>query len=444
MTNHKTEHILTMESITAAQVEYTYCQKLGYPTSKHCDAFNWPRLFDDGFVETSTHWPFVLDVSGTVRDVLIKYSASKNWKLDIILPHEILNLNIFMRRLFDAQENGTILIIYDVAGMEITSAFQCICRMLKEPKCGKHHRLFRFYCFTSKEFNIAVKSMLAENSQVNLVKYDTTVSSGEKNGVRRRSFKTEIVWCNDETAPLSIKFLRLACANYKLKENEEAYLKMFGSICKGDAYKLLMDANAVHNINGRLSAQGQLREAKKLCLAHVENDHCIEVYDFASLPKSVELHSLCSTNDIKSHLANNALKCITLVDVIDENGGFEKTSTTLHHLQDWIMHQKRPRKYNYTELNQLNVTTNISFEESCILVFDTKAFFTKNSVKLNHGIAFINFIVTEVSRYNDIPDDFHIILVSSSDRSNKSFGSSFVYSALRYMPGEIVTAIQIF
>ena len=108
------------------------------------------------------------------------------------------------------------------------------------------------------------------------------------------------------------------------------------------------------------------------------------------------------------------------------------------------MHQKRPRKYNYTELNQLNVTTNISFEESCILVFDTKAFFTKNSVKLNHGIAFINFIVTEVSRYNDIPDDFHIILVSSSDRSNKSFGSSFVYSALRYMPGEIVTAIQIF
>ena len=51
MTNYKTEHILTMESITAAQVEYTYCQKLGYPTSKHCDAFNWPRLFDDGFVD---------------------------------------------------------------------------------------------------------------------------------------------------------------------------------------------------------------------------------------------------------------------------------------------------------------------------------------------------------------------------------------------------------
>ena len=230
-----------------------------------------------------------------------------------------------MRRLFDAQENGTILIIYDVAGMEITSAFQCICRMLKESlNVANTIGCFDFTVSPAKEFNIAVKSMLAENSQVNLVKYDTTVSSGEKNGVRRRSFKTEIVWCNDETAPLSIKFLRLACANYKLKENEEAYLKMFGSICKGDAYKLLMDANAVHNINGRLSAQGQLREAKKLCLAHVENDHCIEVYDFASLPKSVELHSLCSTNDIKSHLANNALKCITLVDVIDENGGFEK------------------------------------------------------------------------------------------------------------------------
>ena len=66
-----------------------------------------------------------------------------------------------------------------------------------------------------------------------MVQYDTTVSSGKENDVRPRSFKTDIVWYNDETAPLSIKFLRLACANYKLKENEETYLKTFGNICKG-------------------------------------------------------------------------------------------------------------------------------------------------------------------------------------------------------------------
>ena len=87
------------------------------------------------------------------------------------------------------------------------------------------------------------------------------------------------------------------------------------------------------------------------------------------------MHSLCSINDIKGYLTNNALKCITLVDVIDENDGFENTSATLHHLQDWIMHQKRPRKYNYIELNHLSVMTNILFEESCILVFDTKSIF---------------------------------------------------------------------
>ena len=374
MTNCETEHTLKIESITAAQVEYTYCQRLGYPNSKPCDAVHWPRLFDDGFVETSTHWPLVLDKSGTVRDVLIKYIASKNWKLDIILPHEMLNLSNFMHRLLNAQENGTILIIYDVTGMEITSAFQLICRILKEPKCGKHHDLFRLYCFTSNNFDIAVTTILDENSEVNVVQYDTTVSSGKENDVRPRSFKTDIVWYNDETAPLSIKFLRLACANYKLKENEETYLKTFGNICKGDAYKILMDANTVHNINGRLSAQGKLSEDLKTCLAHVENDHCTEVYDFASLPKNVEMHSLCSINDIKGYLTKNALKCITVVDVIDENDGFENTSATLHHLQDWIMHQKRPRKYNYTELNHLSITTDISFEESCILVLTRKRF----------------------------------------------------------------------